>query len=182
MNIQHLYKRLYSLALLFVAILAFFVFNPSNPLPGLSPLAATNLQQLLIMMGLAGLPGMLVWSSKEVNRLKKVTDETERLNRYKRIVLVRLGVLTGLALLTLLVYYATHMNGALMYLLILLVMFVFVWPTRSRFEAEIPEEQEVPEALDATEELENLESPEELEAPEDLTEPTSPQSKEPNRD
>lgn len=129
------------MVILALIVLSFFAFNPDNVLPGLSAITATNLQQILILLGLTGLPGVLIWSSKQVRKLKNVSSEIEKLARYTVILYVRLVVYTLIGLYTLVVQYLTHMNGALMFMMIVFVLFVFVWPTKARFEAELSDDK-----------------------------------------
>lgn len=149
MNLQPFFNRLYWIVVLVLIILCFVVFSPGQVSPVLSGVTATNLQQVLVLLGLGGLPGVLLWSNRQVKRLKDLPSKDDRSTRYRMILYVRLAVYTLIAFYTLLVQYLTQMKGALMFMMVVFVLFAFVWPTKARFETELTE-------LDTTDEEERV--------------------------
>jgi len=165
MNLQPLFNRLYWMIILLLIILSIVAFNPGNAVQVLSGVAATNLQQILLLLGLGGLPGVLVWSSRQVKKMKAVPSMDERLTRYRVVLYVRLVVFSVIGLFVLLVQFLTQMKDSFMFLMVVFVLFSFVWPTKARFETELAEEEaingeeeeeEVDEKDDDEEEEENV--------------------------
>ncbi len=140
MSLQPLFKRLYWISVIVLIALCFIAFNPDNAVLIPAGVMATNLQQILVLLGLGGLPGVLVWSSREVKKLKAASFEGDRLSRYSKIVYIRLAVFSGIGFYALLVQYLTQMKGAFMFMMVVFVLFVFVWPTKARFESELGDE------------------------------------------
>lgn len=157
MNVQPLFIRLYRLAVIILIALCFVVFNPDNGNPIVTGVVATNLQQILVLLGLGGLPGVLVWSSREVKKLKTATYTGDKLARYRKVVYVRLAVFFAVGLYALLVQYLTAMKGGLMFMMVVFVLFVFVWPSKARFEAEMGDETETGATAEPTETFEHAE-------------------------
>jgi hypothetical protein len=137
MSFQKKCRFIYTLVFVLLLLGSFIAFNPASTFPKLNGLTSTNLQQLLILAGLGGLPGVLVWSSKQVKLLKKNPDDSKRLETYKRIVWIRLAVFTLLGLFSLLLQLFTSMSGGFMFMMVILVLFVFIWPTKNRMNAEM---------------------------------------------
>lgn len=140
MSLQPLLKRLYGIIVIILIGLCFIAFNPDNAVLIPVGVTATNLQQILILLGLGGLPGILVWSSREVKKLRATSFTGDRLTRYSKVLYVRLAVFTSIGLYTLLVQYLTQMKGALMFMMVVFVLFIFVWPTKGRFKTELGDE------------------------------------------
>lgn len=173
MGLQPLFKRLYWISIILLIALCFIAFNPDNAILLPKGVAATNLQQILVLLGLVGLPGVLVWSSREVKKLKADTFKGDRLLRYRTIVYVRWAVFTGIGLYALLVQYLTQMKGALMFMMVVFVLFAFVWPTKARFETEMGDDAQTGETETETETAEEeIEIDTEAEAGEESPEET----------
>jgi hypothetical protein len=99
-------------------------------------LAAINLQQALILLFLVGVPGILWWSNRRFKLIRQSGDKERLQAVYVQIIWIRLLVFAGLTLLAGLVYWLTLMQGALMLYFILLVLFLFIWPTQARLDEE----------------------------------------------
>lgn len=95
-----------------------------------------NLQQILILLILVCIPGVLVWSKKKVSLIHEIESLEKRLEEYKKIELTRLIVYDFLGLLTLIVQLLSDLKGLEMLYLIILCLFMFIWPTMSRLEHE----------------------------------------------
>jgi uncharacterized membrane protein YhaH (DUF805 family) len=153
MSLQPLFKRLYWMIVILLIALSFIAFNPDHAVPLLTGVVATNLQQILVLLGLGGLPGVLVWSSREVKKLKAASFTGDKLAQYRKVLYIRLAVFSVIGFYGLLVQYLTLMKGALMFMMVVFVLFAFVWPSKARFETEMGEdtatdeegEQEEPE-------------------------------------
>lgn len=151
MNPTKTFKRVYTIVLLLLVALAVLAFHPMTATwPQLSGLSAINLQQVVLLMCLGGLPGVLVWSSRGVKSLAKEVNSEQRMARYTRIVYTRLGVFFILGMLMLVVQAFTHLKGILMMFMVLMVLFLFIWPTRGRFDTEMSHPSEVVDAFDLT--------------------------------
>jgi hypothetical protein len=99
-------------------------------------LTAINLQQALILLFLAGVPGILWWSNRRCKQIRQSGSEERLKSIYYQLLWIRLAVFTGLTLMAGLVYWLTLMQGALMVYVIILVLFLFIWPTQARFDEE----------------------------------------------
>jgi len=153
MSLQSLFNRLYLMIILLLIVLCVVAFNPDNVTHVLSGVAATNLQQILVLLGLGGLPGLLIWSSREVKKLKVIPLMENRIARYRVILYVRLAVFAFIGLYIILMQFLTQMVGAFMFMMVVFVLFAFVWPTKARFETELAEEEAKDgEAIDDEEE------------------------------
>lgn len=95
-----------------------------------------NLQQILILLILVCIPGVLVWSKKKVSLIHEIESLEKRLEEYKKIELTRLIVYDFLGLLTLIVQLLSDLKGLEMLYLVILCLFMFIWPTMSRLEHE----------------------------------------------
>jgi len=95
-----------------------------------------NLQQILILLILVCIPGVLVWSKKKVSLIHEIESLEKRLEEYKKIELTRLIVYDFLGLLTLIVQLLSDLKGLEMLYLVILCLFMFIWPTQSRLEHE----------------------------------------------
>lgn len=147
MNSNKTFKRIYVLTLLALIALAVLAFHPiTSTWPQLSKLTAINLQQIVILLSLGGLPGVLVWSSRRVKALKKETEGVDRLARYTSIVYTRLAVFATVAVLVLALQVFTHMNATLMMFMVVMVLFLFIWPTNARFDNEMNADQPASES------------------------------------
>lgn len=143
MSLQFLFNRLYWMIILLLIVLSYFAFNPENADPVLSGVIATNFEQVLVLLALGGLPGVLVWSSRQVKKMKAIPSMDDRLARYKKVLYVRLAVFALLGFYVLLMQFLTKMDGAFMFLMVVFVLFAFVWPTKARFETELGEEDTI---------------------------------------
>jgi hypothetical protein len=165
MSLQPLFKRLYWVIVILLIALSYIAFNPDNAKPVLTGMTAINLQQILVLLGLGGLPGVLVWSSRKVKKLKSVPFSGDKLVDYRKVLYVRLAVFSVIGFYGLLVQYLTQMKGALMFMMVIFVLIAFVWPSKARFEAELGEETATNEEdieMDEKEvDEEGLEKPEE---------------------
>jgi len=157
MELQKTFKRIYLLTFCVILLLMVPAFHPGIVLPKLDQTSAMNLQQLLILLGLVGFPGVLIWSSKKVKTLKRLDSEEERLKQYKTVVITRLVVFTAISLFALFMQLFTAMKGAFMFMMIILVLFMFIWPTFARFVSETStEEKEVDVIADQDHESANF--------------------------
>jgi len=95
-----------------------------------------NLQQILILLILVCIPGVLVWSKKKVSLIHEIESLEKRLEEYKKIELTRLVVYDFLGLLTFIVQLLSYLKGLEMLYLVILCLFMFIWPTMSRLEHE----------------------------------------------
>jgi len=129
-------KKIYSLSLAILVILGFWIFGSDFKLYHLDKLDAINMQQILVILVFAGIPGVLVWSKKKVKAIKLIDSEDLRLKEYKKIQLIRLLVFTLLGFFTLTVQLLSDLKGLGMFYLIIIVLFMFIWPTNSRIEVE----------------------------------------------
>jgi hypothetical protein len=138
MELLKTFKRIYVVSIIAIVLSGIMVYwlKLNLTVPTFGKTLSYNIQQILIILVLIGLPGVLLWSSKQVKILKEIDAMEERLDGYKKVLKTRLLIYSILAFITLFIQLFTQMEGVGMFFMIILVMFVFIWPTRGRFMAE----------------------------------------------
>lgn len=155
MNSQKILKIAYLFTFIALLIFGAYVFSSGVKITQLDHLTSINIQQLLILLVLICTPGVLVWSKKKVKLLRVVESLEIRLKEYHKIELIRLAVFGILGFLTIIVQLLSDLTGIAMLFLIVLFLFMFIWPTKSRMEQETGyiENAESEEDKDLNEEL-----------------------------
>ena len=136
MNSQKKLKFAYLITFISLLISGAYVFSSGYKITQLDHLTSINIQQLLILLVLVCTPGVLVWSKRKVKLLRVVESLEYRLKEYHKIELVRLVVFGILGLLTIIVQLLSDLTGIAMLFLIILCLFLFIWPTKGRMEQE----------------------------------------------
>lgn len=144
MELLKTFKRIYIVCIVVIVLSGIMVYwlKFNLIIPAFGKALSYNIQQVLIILVLIGLPGVLLWSSRQVKILKGTDAMERRLDGYKKVLKTRLLIYSILAFLTLFIQLFTQMEGVGMLFMIILVMFVFIWPTRGRFIAETGYEEE----------------------------------------
>jgi len=106
------------------------------PIQKLDAALSVNLQRVLIVALLAGIPGGLVWAKDKMKELESISSIPIRLNLYKKYVLIRQYIFITLGFLSLAMHVLTVMKGALMLFAVVVLLCAFIAPSRSRMEAE----------------------------------------------
>lgn len=106
------------------------------PIQKLDAVLSVNLQQVLIVALLAGIPGGLVWSKDKMKELESISNIPARLKLYKKYALIRQSIFILLGFLTLTMHLLTVMKGALMLFAVVVLLCAFIAPSRSRMETE----------------------------------------------
>jgi hypothetical protein len=119
--------------LLALAILSFIFGSVTDKL---KPSLAIALQSLLLLVLLGGIPGTLVWFRNRMNGLSQIRDLKLRLERYAQYARVRQSVFFILGFLVLFMQVFTVMKGALMLFLVVIVVSMFIVPSRGRLMME----------------------------------------------
>lgn len=113
-----------------------FTFATTLPFSKLSDSVSINLQQLLILCLLGGIPGALVWTRNKIKTLTELKDIAKRLKRYEYFVRVRQTIFFVLGFFILFLHTFTRMNGAFMLFMVVVLLCMFIVPTRGRLETE----------------------------------------------
>ncbi len=129
-------KKIYTITLVILVLMGFWIFGSGLKIYQLDKLDAINMQQVLVILVFAGIPGVLVWSKKKVKVLKLNDSDEARLDEYKKVQIVRLIIFSFLGIFTLLVQLLSDLKGLGMLYLVILVLFMFIWPTQTRKEVE----------------------------------------------
>lgn len=111
-------------------------FSIKLPAPTLEPATIINLQQLVILSLLGGIPGVLVWSRNKMKTLVELNSMEERLKKYVFYVWIRQSVFFFLAFFVLIMHVLTHLNHAAMLLGVIFLLSMFIVPSKSRLESE----------------------------------------------
>ncbi|MCK9312130.1 MAG: hypothetical protein M0P26_07630 [Bacteroidales bacterium] len=120
----------------FLIALGIFSFKTNYPFPKLNDSLAINLQQVIILCLLGGIPGVLIYAKNKIKRLVEIPEIERRLDQYKRYVHIRQTVFFVLGFLILFIQVFTMMGSALMLFAVIIFLCLFITPTRSRLEAE----------------------------------------------
>lgn len=137
------FKVLYLVSFICLLILGCTLYLTGINTPLFSHRASINLQQIVVLCVIGGIPGVLYWSKKKVTTLKTFESDEEKIKAYGKIVLARLMVFDFLGILTFFVCVSTDLKGSIMLYGIILLLFMFIWPTEGRFiqETEINPEK-----------------------------------------
>jgi hypothetical protein len=120
-----------------------FCFITKYSFPKLDVALSVNLQQLLVLVLLTGIPGILVWSKNKMKMLSEISDISSRLRLYKKYVQIRQSVFFILGFFILFIQVFTSMKGAVMLFCVVICICLFIIPTKGRLEmeAQIPESE-----------------------------------------
>lgn len=100
------------------------------------PSLTVSLQSILLLLLLGGLPGVFIWFRNKMTALTKVSDIEKRLVKYEGYSRIRQAVFFVFGLLILFMYVFTVMKGAPMLFLMVLVLSMFILPSRGRLMME----------------------------------------------
>ncbi|HET9571972.1 MAG TPA: hypothetical protein VFP20_11260 [Bacteroidales bacterium] len=96
--------------------------------PGLT----ITLQSILLLLMLLGLPGTFMWFRNKMTNLLKETDIPKRLNRYETYSRIRQGLFFVFGVLVLFMHVFTIMKGAPMLFAVVIMLTMFIMPSRGR--------------------------------------------------
>lgn len=136
MQSQKTLKLAYIISFMVLILSGAIIFSAGIKLIVLDKIYSINLQQILIMFILIFIPGVLVWSKRKVRQLREIESLEKRLEEYEKIELIRLVVYGSLGILTLIVQLLSALKGLYMLFLVIICLFMFIWPTKSRLEQE----------------------------------------------
>jgi len=117
-------------------VLFFFCFTMEYSIPKLNEALGINLQQVLILCMLGGIPGILVWSRNKLKTLAEIADISERLKLYCKYIYIRQSVFFALAFFTLFIMAFTIMSGAFLLFWVVICLCMFIAPTKGRIVTE----------------------------------------------
>lgn len=129
-------------ALILLAVMGIF-FGPH--IPKFEPSLTIALQSALLLLMLGGLPGVFIWFRNRMRVLANVEDVELRLIHYETYSRIRQAAFFVFGLLVLFMHVFTNMKGAPMLFLVVVVLGLFILPSRGRviMEASLikPEEE-----------------------------------------
>lgn len=96
------------------------------------PSLNVSLQSVLLLLLLGGLPGVFIWFRNKMAALTKVSDVEKKLAKYEGYSRIRQAVFFVFGLLIEFMYVFTVMKGAPMLFLMVLVLSMFILPSRGR--------------------------------------------------
>jgi Zn-dependent protease with chaperone function len=115
-----------------LAILAVMSVYFAHAMKKLEPSLTISLQSALLLLLLVGLPGVFIWFRKRMVSLLLVSDIEKRLNKYETYSRIRQAVFFVFGLLILFMYVFTIMKGAPMLFMAVLLLSMFILPSRGR--------------------------------------------------
>jgi hypothetical protein len=129
-------------ALAILAVMSVF-FAPD--MKKLEPGLTITLQSVLLLLMLLGLPGVFMWFRNKMAALAKETDIPKRLNRYENYARIRQALFFLFGLMVLFMHVFTIMKGAPMLFAVVILLTMFIMPSRGRLLMEAgltkPEEE-----------------------------------------
>lgn len=93
---------------------------------------AVSLQQLLIFLFFGVVPGTLYLSGKKMDKVKKYDDTEKKIESFYKIEILRLAAFGILGVFTLFMQLFSTLKGIEVLFVIIVFLFVFIWPTLSR--------------------------------------------------
>ena len=138
---------IWAVALFTMSIMAFF-FGPS--IANLSGDDTIAVQSLSFLILFTGLPATFIWFRNRMNELKALSDISLRLKKYQRYSRIRQGVFFAFGLLVLVVEVFTNLKNGYMLLLVVVVLSIFIVPSRTRLLMEARLRAEDSDAPDST--------------------------------
>ncbi len=130
-----------------LAILAVMSVYFAPIMKKLEPGLTITLQSILLLLMLLGLPAIFMWFRNKMAELSKEMDIPKRLNRYESYSRVRQALFFIFGLLVLFMHVFTYMKGAPMLFMVVILLSMFILPSRGRLVMEAslakPEEEEV---------------------------------------
>ncbi len=115
-----------------LAVLAVMSLFFASKMPKMETSLTISLQSVLLLLMLGGLPGVFIWFRNKMTALSKVMDIEKRLNRYENYSRIRQAAFFVFGLLILFMYVFTVMKGAPMLFLVIIVLTMFILPSRGR--------------------------------------------------
>lgn len=100
------------------------------------PSLTITLQSILLLLMLIGLPGIFMWFRNRMIALLKETDIPKRLNKYETYSRIRQAIFFVFGLLILFLHVFTVLKGAPMLFAVVIVLTMFILPTRGRLVME----------------------------------------------
>jgi len=129
-----------------LAILAVMSVYFAPEMKKLEPTLTITLQSILLLLMLLGLPGIFMWFRNKMTALSKEMDIPKRLNRYETYSRIRQALFFIFGLLVLFMHVFTFMKGAPMLFMVVILLTMFILPSRGRLVMEAslakPEEEE----------------------------------------
>jgi uncharacterized membrane protein len=119
-----------------LAILAVMSFYFAHDMKKLEPSLTISLQSVLLLLLMVGLPGVFIWFRNKMAALLLVSDIEKRLNKYETYSRIRQALFFVFGLLILFMNVFTVLKGAPMLLLAVLVLGMFILPSRGRLVME----------------------------------------------
>lgn len=128
-----------------LAILAVMSLFFAPQMKKLEPTLTITLQSVLLLLMLLGLPGIFMWFRNKMVELSKEMDVPKRLNRYESYSRIRQALFFIFGFLVLFMYVFTNMKGAPMLFMVVIMLTMFILPSRGRLVMEAslvkPEEE-----------------------------------------
>lgn len=129
-------------ALAALAVMSVF-FAPA--MKKFDPTLTITLQSVLLLLMLIGLPGIFMWFRNKMTAISKEMDIPKRLSRYETYSRIRQALFFVFGLLVLFMHVFTIMKGAPMLFMVVILLTMFILPSRGRLimEASLsrPEEE-----------------------------------------
>jgi hypothetical protein len=129
-----------------LAILAVMSVYFAPIMKKLEPGLTITLQSILLLLMLLGLPAVFMWFRNKTIELSKEMDIPKRLNRYETYSRIRQALFFIFGLLVLFMHVFTYMKGAPMLFMVVILLSMFILPSRGRLVMEAslakPDEEE----------------------------------------
>jgi hypothetical protein len=97
---------------------------------------AVSLQQLLILLFFGLVPGTLYLTGKKMKKVMLIDDNEKKIESFYKIEILRLAAFGTLGIFTLLIQLFSTLKGIEALFVIIVFLFVFIWPTLNRMMQE----------------------------------------------
>lgn len=128
-----------------LAVLAVMSVFFASDMKKLDPTLTITLQSILLLLMLLGLPGIFMWFRNKMAVLAKESDIPKRLNRYETYSRIRQSLFFLFGVMVLFMHVFTVMKGAPMLFAVVVLLTMFILPSRGRLIMEAgltkPEEE-----------------------------------------
>lgn len=121
--------RLWTIALVVLGVISFWL---GPKVPNFDNETAISIQSMLLLLLMIGLPGIFMWFRNRMQTLKDVENIEIRLNRYETYSRLRQALFFLFGLLVLIVRVFTLLKGGFMLFMVVIVLGIFIVPSRSR--------------------------------------------------
>ena len=115
-----------------LAVLSVMVYYFESKMTKIQGDSAVQIQSLFMLIMLVVLPGIFIWFKNRMKAIQTIENALEKIQRYLKYARIRQYALFLLGLLVLVVQSTRRLEKGYMFIFVVLVMGIFIVPSRSR--------------------------------------------------